>query len=85
MRLGFTDSYLRDYRRLPPEVQRHADQRLDRLLENPRHPSLRMKKMRGTRTLWEVSVTMSYRITFEIRDDTYHLRRVGTHDILRTP
>lgn len=85
MRLSFRDSFQRDYQHLPQELQRTVDEALARLLENPRHPSLRTKKMRGAGPIWELRVTRGYRITFEIQGDLYDLRRVGTHDILRSP
>ena len=49
------------------------------------HPSLRVKPVRGADGIWELSVTMNYRITFEIREEWAILRRIGTHDILRNP
>jgi mRNA-degrading endonuclease YafQ of YafQ-DinJ toxin-antitoxin module len=41
--------------------------------------------MRGTSEIWELSVTMNYRITFQLRDEVMLLRRIGTHDVLRRP
>lgn len=32
--------------------------------------------------MYEASVTMSYRVLFQIEGDRYLLRRIGTHDIL---
>jgi len=55
-----------------------------RLVQNPSYPSLRVKKMQGLDDVWEASVTMSYRITFQRAGDTLILRRIGTHDILKT-
>jgi len=53
------------------------------LAENFYHPSLRAKKIKGRRDeMYEASITMNYRILFQIEDDTYLLRRIGTHDIL---
>jgi len=51
---------------------------------NPRHPSLRVKKIQSTGDIWEMSVTKSYRITFQRKDEIVLLRNIGTHDILRT-
>ena len=53
------------------------------LLENPRHPSLQVKKMKGYDNRWEGRVTLHYRFTFSIDGDTYVLFRVGTHDLLK--
>jgi len=51
---------------------------------NPRHPSLRVKKIQGVGNIWEMSVTKSYRITFQRKEEIILLRNIGTHDILRT-
>jgi len=51
---------------------------------NPRHPSLRVKKIQGAGNIWEMSVTKSYRITFQRKEEIILLRNTGTHDILRT-
>jgi mRNA-degrading endonuclease YafQ of YafQ-DinJ toxin-antitoxin module len=39
--------------------------------------------MQGVEDIWEASVTLSYRITYEVRAETVVLRRIGAHDILR--
>ncbi|HZY11069.1 MAG TPA: hypothetical protein VFF29_07935 [Bacteroidota bacterium] len=85
MKLFFTRSFGRDYNRLPPRIQKHIDTQLIRLLENPKHPSLGTKKIKGTASIWEGRVTREYRFTFQIQGDAYIIRRVGTHDILKTP
>ncbi|MBI5747223.1 MAG: type II toxin-antitoxin system RelE/ParE family toxin [Nitrospirae bacterium] len=80
-----TDPFKKDFKRLPKEIKRKTEQSLRFLIENIQHPSLRVKKMEGVRDIWEASVTMQYRFTFEIREDDIILRRIGTHDILKRP
>ena len=75
----------RDYAALPETIQTLTDHKLRLLLQNPRHPSLQVKKMEDPRDIWEARITRSYRFTFQIVGDTYLLRRIGTHDILKTP
>ena len=41
--------------------------------------------MRGREDIWEMSVTMSFRITFQVDESAVVLRRIGTHDTLRQP
>jgi mRNA interferase RelE/StbE len=83
MRLQPTERFVTDYDRLPQRLQRRTDSALERLLENPRHPSLQVKKMQGIENRWEARVTLHYRIIFMIESDAYVLLRVGTHDLLR--
>ena len=85
MRLERTERFKRDFRSLPEPIQRRAEKQLALFLQNPRHPSLSVKKMGGFQGIWEGRITKNYRFTFEIREDTCILRRIGTHDILETP
>jgi len=85
MRLIPTLRYERSYQRLSNKVQRSVDRKLSLLLENPRHPSLRFRKMKGYENIWEMRVSRNYRITFLQRGEDFYLRNVGTHDILRNP
>jgi len=81
----FTENFVREYRKLPQQIQKATDNQLGLLLSNPQHPSLAIKKMQDPRNIWEGRVTESYRFTFQIEEGTYILRKVGTHDILRKP
>ena len=85
MKLFFTKTFVRDYRKLPEQLQEAVDKQLELLLSNSRHPSLNIKKMNDPRDIWEGRVTASYRFTFHMESDTYVLRRVGTHDTLKNP
>lgn len=83
MKIQTTRPFDGDYARLPGAVRERVDKQLALLLDNPHHPSLRLKKLHGTNDLWELRVTRGYRVTLQIAGDTYILRRVGTHDLLR--
>ena len=50
--------------------------------ENSRHPSLRVKKIQGTEDIFEASINMAVRVTFQfVKPDTIYLRNIGEHDI----
>ena len=85
MKLLFTKTFVRDYRKLPQDIQQQTDKQLELLLSNPKHPSLNMKKMKDPRNIWEGRITISYRFTCQITEDAYVLRKVGPHDILSNP
>ncbi|MCL4523870.1 MAG: hypothetical protein M1453_06050 [Acidobacteria bacterium] len=76
-------SFVSDYKNLPKEIQARVDEALVLFEQNPWHPSLRIKKMKATKDVWEGRVTRSYRFTFEWEGDVITFRRVGTHDILK--
>jgi mRNA-degrading endonuclease RelE of RelBE toxin-antitoxin system len=85
MKIQTTRPFDKDYNALPETVKVRADKQFFLLLENPDHPSLRLKKIKGHSSIWEGRITKSYRFTFQISGDIYLLRRIGTHDILKTP
>jgi mRNA interferase RelE/StbE len=82
VRIRRTKSFLNDYQSLPAVIRSRVDKQLTVLLENPRHPSLRLKKLKGT-DKFEVRITKGYRLTFRYSDQILELRRVGTHDLLK--
>ena len=83
--LHTTRTFDRLFKRLPKNIRAEAIEKVAMYLNDPTHPSLRAKRIRGSERLWELSVTMNYRITFEVEDDRVILRRIGTHDILKSP
>lgn len=83
MRLRTLDTFKSDYQDLPKEIQEQVDKALRLLGQNPRHPSLQIKKVKGTRGIWEGRASLAYRFTFNWESDLITLRRVGTHDILQ--
>ena len=85
MKVAHAPRFLRDYGQLDPHLKRRVDKQIVLLLKNPRHPSLRIHKMVGYPDIYEARLTKGYRFTFQIRGETCFLRRVGTHDILKTP
>ena len=85
MKIEFTKTFIKDYRKLPVNIKKIMDKNLSLLISNAKHPSLHVKKMNDPRNVWEGRVTDSYRFTFQIKGDTCFLRRIGTHDMLRNP
>ena len=85
MRLFFTPSFIRDFQTLPDQIQKMAEKKLRLFMSNQRHPSLHIKKMQDPRGIWEGRITKGYRFTFQVEGEVCILRRLGTHDILRTP
>jgi mRNA-degrading endonuclease RelE of RelBE toxin-antitoxin system len=79
------DSFKKDFEKLPLEIQRRAEKQLRLFIQNPKHNSLNIKKMRSPNNIWEGRITQSYRFTFQIEGNTYVLRRMGTHDISKNP
>ncbi len=85
MHLEATRRFRKDYQALPPDIREQVKETLRLLEHSPPHPSLHHKKMEGYPDLYEVRVTLKYRITYQRVGQMGYLRRVGPHDILRAP
>ena len=82
MKFRRTNRFKKDYQELSTDIQRRVDKQLRLLLRDPRYPSLRVHKLQGVEGLWEFSVTMNYRVLFEIESEYYVLLGVGPHSII---
>jgi len=78
-----TSSYDKACAALPLTIRRRALEKSALYENDPRHPSLKVKKLEGLKDIWEMSVTKSYRITFQRDGEIVLLRNIGSHDILR--
>ncbi len=78
----FSNRFKKEYAALTTTIQETFDKKFALFLNNINHPSLRVKKIKGTENRWEGSVTKNYRFTFQFSGNTVIFRRIGTHDIL---
>jgi len=86
MRFQATRRFERAFADLPEEDAERVRKALRLLAENPRHSSLRVKKIQGVEEIWEARAGLALRLTFEKRADLVILRNVGPHDgILKKP
>lgn len=80
-----TDSFKKDFKKLPDEIKRRTEKALILLIGNPNHPSLQIKKtkgkiIKGYDNVFEGRVTKNYRFLFLIERGVFVLLRCGTHD-----
>ena len=80
MKLIRTERFVRAYRALQPDLRNKVNKALSLLAVDPGHASLRLEKMHGKAAVWEARVDRGYRMTLEIRDDSFLLRTVGKDD-----
>jgi mRNA-degrading endonuclease RelE of RelBE toxin-antitoxin system len=85
MKIQTTSPFDKDYGGLPESIKEQTDKQLSLFLDNPHHPSLGVKKIKGYPRILEGRITKNYRFTFQIEGETYILRRIGTHNVLKTP
>ncbi|MEK7167040.1 MAG: hypothetical protein AAB732_01335 [Patescibacteria group bacterium] len=80
-----TKVFKKEYQKLSQQVQKITDKKLKLFIKNPHHPSLRAKKIRGSLNIWEASITMNYRFTFQKEKNEIILRNIGAHKLLLKP
>jgi len=81
--ITFTRRFEKHFQDLNPQEKKQLQNKLRLLAENPMHPSLRTKRIQGTKDLFECSVNMDIRIIWYYEGDKLIiLLDVGHHDIL---
>lgn len=84
MQFRRTERFKKALRALPAPIQEKAIKALRLLAENPRHPSLQVKKIQGMENIWEGRVDQKYRFTFQLENEDDQmvivLRNIDNHD-----
>lgn len=81
LRLTRTERFRKSVLDLDQKTQEKLKKQLKILVSNPRSPSLKIKKIIGTRFIFEARVNASYRFTFEYGEkNEIILRVVGQHN-----
>ena len=62
MKITYSQRFEKSYKKLNDQEKAQVRSKLKMLAENPSHPSLRCKRIQGTRELFECSVNMDIRI-----------------------
>ncbi len=80
-KIKFSKRFTKAYLRLPFEIRAKIKKALALLEENPRHPSLQTKPIKGAHGFYEARVDINYRMTYiRLSDDTVELSNVDKHD-----
>lgn len=80
MNLRRTERFKIAFQTLAPQDRKRVEKALRLMVTDLRHPSLRVKKIKGTRDIFEARASRSIRITFQMETDALLLRNVGAHD-----
>ena len=84
LKITCTDRFQMHYKSLTDTEKKQFKNKLAIFAENPMHPSLRVKRIQGTDTLFEFSVNMDIRVIwFYEGDSLVALVDIGHHDILK--
>lgn len=79
MRFITTERFRRSLRSASIEIQHTLKKQLLFLLQNQRHPSLRVKKYDEGEEIWQARVNKSWRFYFIKKGDTYYLLDITEH------
>ena len=81
--ITYTNRFRKHYRKLHPDEKKQIKRKVERLAENPMHPSLRTKRIQGVDDFFECSVNVDIRIIWYYEGERLiALLDVGHHDIL---
>ena len=81
--LKYTRRFEKHFIKLSDKEKKQVKNKLELLVKDPTYPSLRVKRIKGTKDLFECSVNMDIRIIWYYEGDTIiWLVDVGHHNIL---
>ena len=80
MKILYSDRFKKDHKNLSLEEKKQFKEKMKLMTENLRHPSLRIKKVQGTKGIFETSINMTIRLTWQFVEDGIYLRGIGPHD-----
>jgi mRNA-degrading endonuclease RelE of RelBE toxin-antitoxin system len=81
MNLRRTERFKTAFQTLTRQDRKRVEKALRLMVTDLRHPSLRVKKIKGTHDIFEARASRSIRITFQMEPDALLLRNVGAHDV----
>lgn len=79
MRSIVTEEFRSLYDELPAHVQRKANSAYVLFATKPDHPSLHLKKVQGTASVYSARVGRQYRVIGVLEDDTMTWFWIGSH------
>jgi len=76
----FSNRFRRDYKKLSPKIKKILQAKLKLMSENPKHPSLRAKKVKSEKDIFEASINMNIRVTWQYSENKILLICIRPHD-----
>ena len=82
-KLTYTEKFKKHYNKLQLYEKKQIQKKIDILVKDQIHPSLRTKRIKGTKNLFESSVNMDIRLIWYYENNKIIiLVDIGHHDIL---
>lgn len=84
LQITYTERFRKHFKNLNTNEKKQFKNKLTIFAQNPMHPSLRTKRVQGTKDLFEFSVNMDIRVIWFYEGDALvALIDIGHHDILK--
>lgn len=84
LKITYSDRFKKHYKKLSADEKSQFRRKLVIFADNPLHPSLRTKRIKGTDSLFEFSVNMNIRVIwFYEGESLVAFVDIGHHDILK--
>ena len=84
LQITYTERFQKHFKNLNINEKKQFKNKLTIFAQNPMHPSLRTKRVQGTKDLFEFSVNMDIRVIWFYEGDALvALIDIGHHDILK--
>ena len=80
MKFQYSKSFKKGVEKLPKKTKIILKRKLSLMRKNPRHSSLRTKKIQGENGIFEANITTNIRMTWHHTKNGIFLRRIGKHD-----
>jgi hypothetical protein len=80
LNIYFSDLFQERVAELSDDAKKALKNKLALMIDNQKHPSLRAKKIKGYNNIFEASIVMHIRMTWEYYKDGILLRNMGEHD-----
>lgn len=84
MKIGYHPSFIRQFKKLPIDLQNEVKEKIVLFQKNYGDKSLKTHKLHGKmKDQWAFSINYSWRIVFELYDNQVLFLEIGTHDLYK--
>lgn len=80
MEIIYSTNFKKSVEKLPKNIKEILKRKIILMCSDINHPSLRIKKIQGHKYIFEASISMSIRMTWQYTEKGILLRNIGEHD-----
>lgn len=85
MQILYKPTFVRQYKKLPQELQTEIKEKIELFRRDPNHTFLKTHKLKGKlKDCFSFSVNYDYRIIFEYQENAAVLLTVGNHSVYKS-